>query len=138
MKRIISLLLLTILLTLGGVSAQNKSASTNRGVSSNPPLSLTLPNKPGDVRFMVMGDTGTGAVSVTAPEPEPDGVGDGAVGPTGTCRVGLDPLPQAIANVETRRTGNSRINRSVVIYRPLYSNNNELTVNLFIENRCVR
>jgi hypothetical protein len=61
MKRIISLLLLTILLTLGGVSAQNKSASTNRRVSSNPPLSLTLPNKPGDVRFMVMGDTGTGS-----------------------------------------------------------------------------
>ena len=61
MKRIISLLLLTILLTLGGVSAQNKSASTNRGVGSNPPLSLTLPNKTGDVRFMVMGDTGTGS-----------------------------------------------------------------------------
>ena len=82
------------------------------------------------------GETGTGAVSVTEPDPEPDGVG--VVGPTGTCRVALDPLPQAMANVETRSAGNSRINRDVVMYTPLYFNNNEPTVNLFIENQCLR
>ena len=37
-----------------------------------------------------------------------------------------------------RRTGSSRINRSVVMYRPRYSNNNEPMVNLFIENRTLR
>ena len=50
MKRTISSFLLSILLTITCINAQN-----------NPPLSLTLPNKEGDVRFLVMGDTGTGS-----------------------------------------------------------------------------
>ena len=50
MKRIISSFLLSILLTITCINAQN-----------NPSLSLTLPNKEGDVRFLVMGDTGTGS-----------------------------------------------------------------------------
>jgi hypothetical protein len=60
MKRIISLLLLLVLLTLTGVNAQNNSARTNGTARSNAPVTLTLPNKEGGVRFLVMGDTGTG------------------------------------------------------------------------------
>jgi hypothetical protein len=61
MKRIISSLLLTVLLMLTGVNAQNNSAPTNGKARSNAPVSLTLPNKEGGVRFLVMGDTGTGS-----------------------------------------------------------------------------
>lgn len=61
MKRIISSLLLTVLITLAGVNAQNNSTRTNRNARSIPPVSLTLPNKKDDVRFLVMGDTGTGS-----------------------------------------------------------------------------
>jgi len=61
MKRIISSLLLTVLITLGGVNAQNNSTRTNGNARSIPPVSLTLPNKEGNVRFLVMGDTGTGS-----------------------------------------------------------------------------
>jgi predicted phosphodiesterase len=60
MKRIISSLLLLVLLTLTGVNAQNNSARTNGTARSNAPVTLTLPNKEGGVRFLVMGDTGTG------------------------------------------------------------------------------
>src|SRR5262245_21747232 len=60
MKRIISSVFLAILLALNGVNAQNKSALTN-GTRSNPHVSLKLPNKEGDVRFLVVGDTGTGS-----------------------------------------------------------------------------
>jgi hypothetical protein len=66
MKRIISSLLLTILLTLTGINAQNNStrtngeARTNGNAASIAPFSLTLPNKEGNVRFLVIGDTGTG------------------------------------------------------------------------------
>ncbi len=60
MKRIISSLFLTILLTFTGVNAQNNSARTNGDSRSNAPFSLTLPNKEGAVRFLVIGDTGTG------------------------------------------------------------------------------
>jgi calcineurin-like phosphoesterase family protein len=61
MKRIISSLLLLVLLTLTGVNAQYNSARTNGTARSNAPVSLTLPNKDGGVRFLVMGDTGTGS-----------------------------------------------------------------------------
>ena len=60
MKRIISSLFLAILLTFTGVNAQNKPARTNGDSRSNAQFSLTLPNKEGAVRFLVIGDTGTG------------------------------------------------------------------------------
>ena len=62
MKRIIASLFLTILLTVTGINAQNNSArpNGNGNAGSNAPLSLTLPNKKGNVRFLVIGDTGTG------------------------------------------------------------------------------
>ena|SRR5688572_7630275 len=59
MRRTISLLFL-ILLTVSGINAQNNSRGTNGNARSNPPISLTLPNKDGSVRFLVIGDTGTG------------------------------------------------------------------------------
>ena len=61
MKRIISSLLLTVLITLAGVNAQKNSTRTNGNTQSIPPVSLTLPNKASGVRFLVMGDTGTGS-----------------------------------------------------------------------------
>ena len=61
MRRILSLLILAVLLTLPNVTAQNNSARKNGNAPSTPPLSLTLPNKEGDVRFLVVGDTGTGS-----------------------------------------------------------------------------
>jgi hypothetical protein len=61
MKRIFSAAILTILLTLSGVNAQNNSARRNGDARSNAPFSLTLPNKEGNVRFLVIGDTGTGS-----------------------------------------------------------------------------
>ena len=61
MKRVISSLLLTVLITLTGVNAQNNSPRTNGNARSIPPVSLTLPNKSSGVRFLVMGDTGTGS-----------------------------------------------------------------------------
>ena len=60
MKRIISSLILTILLIVAGVNAQNNSKRTNGNSRPDAPLSLTLPNKEGNVRFLVIGDTGTG------------------------------------------------------------------------------
>ena len=61
MRRIISSLLLTFLITLASVNAQHNSTRTNANARSIPPVSLTLPNKEGNVRFLVMGDTGTGS-----------------------------------------------------------------------------
>jgi calcineurin-like phosphoesterase family protein len=60
MKRIISSLLLTVLITLAGVNAQNNSTRPKGSAQAVPPVSLTLPNKSSGVRFLVMGDTGTG------------------------------------------------------------------------------
>ena len=60
MKRIISALILAVLLTLTGVNAQNNATRTNGDSPSKAPFSLTLPNKEGAVRFLVIGDTGTG------------------------------------------------------------------------------
>jgi predicted phosphodiesterase len=61
MKRIIiSSLILTILVTLSSVNAQNTSSGTNGKSAVNSPVTLNLPNKPDSVRFVVIGDTGTG------------------------------------------------------------------------------
>jgi predicted phosphodiesterase len=61
MKRIIiSSLILTILVTLSSVNAQNTSSGANGKSAVNLPLKLNLPNKPDSVRFVVVGDTGTG------------------------------------------------------------------------------
>jgi hypothetical protein len=60
MKRILSSLILTILLIVAGVNAQNNSTRKNGNARPSAPVSLTLPNKEGNVRFLVIGDTGTG------------------------------------------------------------------------------
>src|ERR1700752_4519994 len=57
MKRIITSLVLTFLLTLPIANAQKLSASHG---NTAPALKLTLPNKDNSVRFVVIGDTGTG------------------------------------------------------------------------------
>jgi hypothetical protein len=53
-------LLLTILLTVISVSGQTSSTRTNGNSEATPAVSVSLPNKEGDVRFLVVGDTGTG------------------------------------------------------------------------------
>ena len=59
MKRITALLILTIFLTVSNANAQSSSRRNgNRG--TNAPVKLTLPNKESSVRFLVIGDTGTG------------------------------------------------------------------------------
>jgi predicted phosphodiesterase len=67
MKRIITPLGLTIflgfvsLLCLATVNGQNLSHSRPaENAATNAPFKLTLPNKEGSVRFLVIGDTGTG------------------------------------------------------------------------------
>ena len=63
MKRITASLILTLLLTLTSVYSQS-NASRNNGkapAGSASPVKLTLPNKEGSVRFVVIGDTGTGS-----------------------------------------------------------------------------
>lgn len=59
MKRIITSLVLTFLLTLPIAHAQKLSA-TKGNAASNAAVKLTLPNKDNSVRFVVIGDTGTG------------------------------------------------------------------------------
>jgi predicted phosphodiesterase len=59
MKRITALLIVTILLTLTGAYGQS-NALRNNG-NSRTAVKLTLPNKEGSVRFLVIGDTGTGS-----------------------------------------------------------------------------
>jgi hypothetical protein len=56
MKRIITSFALTFLLTLSIANAQKLSAIN----PPTTPVNLTLPNKNGSVRFVVIGDTGTG------------------------------------------------------------------------------
>jgi hypothetical protein len=61
MKRTTALLILTILLALGSANAQPLShPRTNGDASASAPVKLTLPNKNNSVRFVVIGDTGTG------------------------------------------------------------------------------
>jgi hypothetical protein len=58
MKRIITSFVLTFLLTLPIATAQKLSATNTS--SSNTAVKLLLPNKDNSVRFVVIGDTGTG------------------------------------------------------------------------------
>ena len=60
MKRITSSLILIILVTLSSVNAQNNSSRTNGKSAPKSPVTLNLPNKEDSVRFVVIGDTGTG------------------------------------------------------------------------------
>jgi Calcineurin-like phosphoesterase len=61
MKRITASLLLTILVALTSVNGQkNSKPRTNGNGRPSSPATLTLPNKEGNVRFLVIGDTGTG------------------------------------------------------------------------------
>lgn len=61
MKRITASLLLTSLLTVTGIIAQtNSSSRTNGNSKPNSTATLALPNKEGAVKFLVIGDTGTG------------------------------------------------------------------------------
>lgn len=61
MKRIITSLVLTVFLSLSIVNGQDRSPGrTADKATANAPVKLTLPNKEGSVRFLVIGDTGTG------------------------------------------------------------------------------
>ena len=61
MKRITASLLLTVFLTVTSIIAQTNSSSRTNGDSKpNSPATLALPNKEGAVKFLVIGDTGTG------------------------------------------------------------------------------
>lgn len=61
MKRITASLILTILLALSNVHAQSNSLRNNGHPRADaPPVKLSLPNKKDSVRFVVIGDTGTG------------------------------------------------------------------------------
>lgn len=59
MKRIITSLVLTFLLTLPIANAQKPSAN-HGSTAPTSAVKLTLPNKDNSVRFVVIGDTGTG------------------------------------------------------------------------------
>jgi hypothetical protein len=62
MKRIITSLALTLLLALSNANAQKLSgARPNEKPSASTAVKLTLPNKANSVRFVVIGDTGTGS-----------------------------------------------------------------------------
>jgi hypothetical protein len=60
MKRITASLILTILVTLSLVNAQTAKTGTNGKSASHSSVTLNLPNKQDSVRFVVIGDTGTG------------------------------------------------------------------------------
>jgi predicted phosphodiesterase len=60
MKRITASLILTILVTLSLVNAQTAKTGTNGKSAINSSVTLNLPNKQDSVRFVVIGDTGTG------------------------------------------------------------------------------
>jgi calcineurin-like phosphoesterase family protein len=67
MKRHFASVILTSLLTFAGLAAeargQNRQSDRAAGsrVAAAPPVMLTLPNRESSVRFMVVGDTGTGS-----------------------------------------------------------------------------
>lgn len=61
MKRLVTLLALTVVLNFAYVYPQDRSHSRPLGSRvANVPVKLTLPNKDDSVRFLVIGDTGTG------------------------------------------------------------------------------
>lgn len=61
MKRRAASLLFTILLTVISINGQTSSARPNGNLGSSSTVSVSLPNKQGNVRFLVIGDTGTGS-----------------------------------------------------------------------------
>ncbi len=62
MRRLITSIAFALVLTVSNVNAQNGSSPAKNGnTGPGAPVTVTLPNKEGDVRFMVVGDTGTGA-----------------------------------------------------------------------------
>ncbi len=62
MKRLIVTIAITIGLTAGSASGQNDTSSRKNAASApTAPITVKLPNKEGSVRFLVVGDTGTGA-----------------------------------------------------------------------------
>ena len=62
MKRLIVTIAFALVLTVSNVNGQNGSSPAKNGdAASGAPVTLSLPNKEGDVRFLVVGDTGTGA-----------------------------------------------------------------------------
>ena len=61
MKRRAASLLLTILLTVITINGQTPSTRTNGNSRETSTVSVSLPNKQGNVRFLVIGDTGTGS-----------------------------------------------------------------------------
>ena len=63
MKRIITSLVLTVFLTVANANGQSSHSRSNGNGTNSPasaPVKLTLPNKDNSVRFLVIGDTGTG------------------------------------------------------------------------------
>jgi hypothetical protein len=54
-------LLFTILLTVITINGQTPSTGTNGNLRATSTVSVSLPNKQGNVRFLVIGDTGTGS-----------------------------------------------------------------------------
>src|SRR5688572_22045587 len=66
MQRLIASIVLAILLALlnavvnSAVIGQSVSGRTNGNSKTNSAVTLSLPNKEGNVRFLVVGDTGTG------------------------------------------------------------------------------
>ncbi|HSD45426.1 MAG TPA: metallophosphoesterase [Pyrinomonadaceae bacterium] len=62
MKRFITSFVVTILLALSSANAQHLAhPRANGNAPATPPVTLTLPNKDKSVRFVVIGDTGTGS-----------------------------------------------------------------------------
>lgn len=60
MKRIITSIVLTIFLGAASINGQNSHSRPNVNSAPSAPVKLTLPNKENSVRFLVIGDTGTG------------------------------------------------------------------------------
>lgn len=62
MQRLIAVIVFTIFLALlqAVVTGQTLSSRTNGNSAANSTIKLNLPNKEGDIRFLVVGDTGTG------------------------------------------------------------------------------
>jgi hypothetical protein len=61
MQSRIASLLFAILLAVGIVSGQSSPKQYNGNSKATSPVELSLPNKEGNVRFLVIGDTGTGS-----------------------------------------------------------------------------
>jgi len=61
MNRLINVLLLIAFLTFPQTFGQSISSTQRTKASAEAPVRVTLPNKEGNVRFLVIGDTGTGS-----------------------------------------------------------------------------